>query len=139
MSDYRIPLMGKPDVELEDPMQVQARILQIQAHKQNMLLNQQHIQSYQLQNQERQHALDAEKRLSELIPQNTDENGNVNVRGVTQGMAASGHAAHGLKWEADQRANEAEQIKATKARLDNIKQQSGMIASSLGPIANPPP
>lgn len=107
------------------------------AQQQNML-GQQHLQAYRLENQERQHAMDAEKSLSELIGQNTHDE-QVDRRAVLQGMAARGHAAHGAKWDAEQRANETAALDNAKKRIDLVKEHSQLLGQLLGPIVNAPP
>lgn len=92
-----------------------------------------------LQNQREQTSIDAQKTLSGLISQNAHTDGAsgpfaVNVPAVVQGMAKSGYADYGLKWEADQRANQKAAIDGIKSNLDVSDKKLKAVSNLLMPV-----
>jgi hypothetical protein len=140
--DAAIPLSFQPTQKIEDPAKVQLSQVELQNAKQRNVLGQQQIQAVDLENQQRQRNMDAEKALSDLVSQNStvgnDGVPHVNRGAVVKGMAERGHSERAMKWEADQRANEAAAIKNAKDQVANVKEQMEVAGQLLGPIVNAP-
>lgn len=134
-----IPTEIRP-VEAPDPMHAVVNALRVKSALDTQKMNAAHMQQYELQNQERQHAIEAEKALSEDILSNriegTDPNGlfSVNRAAVMEAGAKRGMATHYQKWEAAQRANDKAALDNYKSKLDSAEKNLKLMGNLLMPV-----
>lgn len=125
--------------QVQDPIQMMQGVATLRAMGQESQLRDRHMQQYDLENKQRQRAMEGQQKMADLMSQHTTQvdGGFVTDHGaVEDGLAKAGFGAEALKYGIDRRANEKAQLENHKTQMENLKHQVDMVGQLAGPVVS---
>jgi hypothetical protein len=114
------------------------QVMAMKNAQQQNVLGQQHLQAYQLENQQRQRALDAQKAIGNAFTKNTKmgEDGNIQVdhMGVQRDLNAAGYGPEAMKVDTERRADLKAGFETHEAETKLHTAQAARLGSLAGSV-----